>query len=266
MFIWSFRVQVCFPLPPATWVSSKRHNCLVTAAMIKLWMMKHVADYEDVYVKNSLKIDFPRLWRYNMDDGIMDIKATWSSESWNRSFRLHTWAQSNAPRHRVHSKPTWSWCQNIVRVIQSMSNQQHGVYVIIHDHLMEQTMWTTRRDGQPFQASDMIDPTTYPTNVVTFASLSQFRFVSTFPHWLQRKNFGNWKVEACHVRISCTQGLRNSGDIMHHQTLRTNILSSQQFHKYYSINQTLSIGVRLRKEISTRFHRMVKFAPPFLSS
>ena len=143
MFIWSFRVQVCFPLPPATWVSSKRHNCLVTAAMIKLWMMKHVADYEDVCVKNSLKIDFPQLWWYefNMDDGIMDIKATWSSESWNRSFRLHTWAQSNAPRHRVHSMD-----------LMSEHCPRHTVYVIIHDHLMEQTMWTTRRAGQPFLA------------------------------------------------------------------------------------------------------------------
>ena len=173
--------EFVFHLPPATWVSSKRHNCLVTAAMIKLWMMKHVADYEDDDVEKSLKIDFPLPWWYNIDDGFMDIKATWSSESWNRSFRLHTWAQSNAPRHRVHSMD-----------LMSEHCSRHTVYVIIHDHLMEQTMWTTRRDGQPFQASDMIDPTTYPTNVVTFASLSQFRFVSTFPHWLQRKNFGNW--------------------------------------------------------------------------
>ena len=58
------------------------------------------------------------------------------------------------------------------------------------------------------------------------------------PHWWQMKNSDkNPKVHACRVRKSMpvTRGgewLRNSSDIMQRQTLRTNILSSQQFHKY----------------------------------
>ena len=152
--------------------------------------MKHVADYEDGDVKNSRKIDFPRPWWFNMDDGIMDIKATWSSESWNRSFRLHTWAQSNAPRHRVHSMD-----------LMSEHCPRHTVYVIIHDHLMEQTMWTTRRAGQPFLALTWWTPH-IPHIQPMLSPLLNSAFFQLFRIGCNGRIFGNWKVEACHVRIS----------------------------------------------------------------
>ena len=116
MFIWSFKVRtlwVCFQLLRATWVSSKRHTSLVMMMMMMMTIYMHIMKMILMAISRvSLRRDFPWLWWYNMDDGIMDIKWTCSSESaLNRSFQLHTWTP---PRHRLHIQPTYSLCQNMM--------------------------------------------------------------------------------------------------------------------------------------------------------